>query len=327
MGRRVLRQLAWDPEVTRLVAIDRDPLTARNGIEVFQLDLLEADLAAAFAGLDTVVHLAEESRRPEDGDVAERILRRVLGAASDGGCHHLVVLSSATVYGARADNPVPLIETQAVRPNPDLAFAVTKQRVERLTEQWVSADALRSAAVLRPTVTLSEGGASWVAKSLRAAATVRPDRVDPPVQFLHHDDLASAVSMVARQRLDGVFNVAPDGWIGPEAFRELSGGLQVRVPIAVSDRLLRAGRRFGVGSTPPGIEPYVRHSWVVANDRLRLAGWTPVFSNEEAYVLGTPPPPWSVSAQRRQELALGAASIGVAGVAAAAAAVTRRWSR
>ena len=133
--------------------------------------------------------------------------------------------------------------------------------------------------------------------------------------------------MVAGRRLSGVYNVAPDGWIGPEAFRELLGGVQVRVPGQVSDRLLAAGRRYGIRPTPEGIEPYVRYPWVVANDRLRSAGWAPSLSNEETYVISTPSPPWAMSAQRRQEVALGVAGLGLAGAAALAAAVARKLTK
>ena len=47
----------------------------------------------------------------------------------------------------------------------------------------------------------------------RRAAGMRAGDNDPPMQFLHLDDLASAVEHVRRGRLSGAFNVAPDGWI------------------------------------------------------------------------------------------------------------------
>jgi hypothetical protein len=124
-----------------------------------------------------------------------------------------------------------------------------------------------------------------------------------------------------------VYNVAPDGWIGSEVFHDLVGGLPVRLPRAITDPVVHVGRNYGLNRTPPGIDAYVTHPWVVANDRLRAAGWVPAFSNEEAFVLGTPAPRWSVSPQRRQEIALAAAGIGLAGVAGVAAAISRRLVR
>ena len=48
---------------------------------------------------------------------------------------------------------------------------------------------------------------------------------DPPAQFLHLDDLASAVVLAAEQQLDGVYNVAPDGWVAGERVRALAGAV------------------------------------------------------------------------------------------------------
>ncbi|MFT7599739.1 MAG: nucleoside-diphosphate-sugar epimerase [Acidimicrobiales bacterium] len=346
VGLRVVRQLAADPAVTRVVAIDRHSVDAPwPGVELAKADLAkryewsragsnspdpDPGLLEALAGIDSIVHLAERRLRPGDltnGQHAdEAMLHAALGLAGQVDCRHVVLLSSATVFGAHHDNPIPLTEAEPARPNADLEFAVAKQAGEEIGRAWTAVGSGRSSAILRPTTTLSERDTGWLAKAIRAATTVRLDQDDPPVQFLHHDDLASAITFVAKRRLDGLYNVAPDGWIGPEAFRELVGGVQFRLPSAVNDRLSDARRRLGVRPTPAGIEPYVQHPWVVANDRLRAEGWTPAFSNEEAYVLGTPPPPWSVSAQRRQELALGASGLAVAGAAALTARVLRRLS-
>lgn len=329
VGSRTIRQLAADPAVTRIIGLDIEQQPGvgdGDRIIVRHVDLLAGPLATELEGVDSVIHLAEDGSRRGDAASALHLLGAVLDGAARASVPHLVILSSATVYGAHADNPVPLTESEPLRPNVELEFAVTKQLLEVRAEEWAARHG-RGLALLRPATTVSETGVSWVAAAIRSAATVRPDRADPPVQFLHHDDLATALALVVHGRLTGSFNVAPDGWIGPEAFRELIGGVQVRVPLKVNDRLLAAGRRFGIRPTPPGIEPYVRHPWVVANDRLRSAGWAPHFSNEETYVVSTPSPPWAMSAQRRQEVALGVAGLGIAGAAAAAAAIARRLTR
>ncbi len=336
IGRRVVRQLAADPDVQRIVAIDRTSLTLLPAkTEAHKIDILSAavtDLVDLFVGARSVVHLAATSGSSADAETTGALARRVFEVATEAKVQHMVVLSSALVYGAKADNPIPILESQPRRPHRPLAYAVAKSELEQDALAWAesvdgSESAGRTLSVLRPTTTLSERGASWVAKALRAATSVRPDQLDPPVQFLHHDDLASAVSLATRRQLDGTYNIAPDGWIGAETFRELAGDPGVRLPIAVSKKVLQTARRYGVGSVPPGIEPYVQHPWVIANDKIREAGWVPAFSNEEAFVLGTPAPPWSMSAKRRQEVALGAASAGLAGAAAIGLAAARRLSR
>lgn len=328
VGQRTVRRLVADPDTpVEVIALDQQTLPFEHErVTAHRTDLLADDLGHHLVGADCVIHLAEDGGRRGDAGLAEHMLNRVLDGADAADCRSLVVLSSATVYGAHPDNPIPISETQLPRPIESLDFAVAKHRLEQQATAWASEKGA-SLAILRPTTTLSAEGASWVASAMRSATTVRPDQVDPPVQFLHHDDLASALCIVATSGSTGIFNVAPDGWISQELFSELAGGVQLRVPSAVSDRLLDVGRRLGIGQVPVGIEAYVRHPWVIANDRLRSIGWAAEYSNEEAYVVGTPAPPWAVSAQRRQELALGAAGLGVAGIVGVAAAVTRRLVR
>jgi hypothetical protein len=183
--------------------------------------------------------------------------------------------------------------------------------------------------VLRPATPVAEGVTGWLADGLRAAAAVRaagPE--DPPAPFLHLDDLAKAVAVALGQGLDGPHNVAPDGWIAGDEVRALLGGPRVRLPNAIAKQISAMRWRLGVAPAPPGLVPFTVHPWVVANDRLRAAGWVPAYSNEEALVAGTPASPWAnVSPQRRQELALGAAVISLAGIVTGLLLLIRRARR
>ncbi len=306
--------------VDEIVTIDRrKPAIVHSSVTHHQLDLTRDELGPALDGCDSVVHLAEDPARRTDLSAAVATLDRVLDGASEVGCGHLVLLSSALVYGAHADNPVPMTEAQPIRPIEALAHATIKAGLEARAAEW-AADAGSAVAVLRPTATLSEGDSSWIGAALRAATAVRSEQVDPPVQFLHHDDLASALATAASKQLDSVYNVAPDGWIGAELFRALRGEADVRLPQQLSEWRLRAAKSLANRSLLDGLEPYVSLPWVVANDKLKAVGWEPQFSNEEAFVAGTPPPILSsINPQRRQELALGV--VGTAGAAALGAAV------
>ncbi len=327
VGRRLLAQLATRDEIERIVALDRVRLTPpAEKITAVSVDLNSADLGSHFAGCDTLVHLAEDGRRRSDSSYVSDLVLGVLAAAAASGIRHVIVVSSAMVYGAHIDNPVPLTEAEPRRPNEELGFAVAKAQLEDDVLAWAkTSDAIVT--ILRPTTTLSEREASWVARSLRTATAVRPAGVDPPVQFLHHDDLTSAITTVIDTGLSGVVNVAPDGWIAPDAFRDLAGTSQVRVPDVVRHQILDARRRLNMRPVPDGLDAYVTSPWVIANDRLRDAGWEPTFTNEEAFVLGTAAPPWSVTASKRQEIALGLAGVAVAGAAAAAGFLARRVTR
>ncbi|MEM8706759.1 MAG: NAD-dependent epimerase/dehydratase family protein, partial [Actinomycetota bacterium] len=288
VGSRVVRRLVRDHEL-EVRAVDKVAVGARPGLEVKQLDLAADDLTAVFAGASAIVHLATAVAPDIDDPSADElelaIVTRVLDAAAEVGVEHVCVLSTAMVYGAWVENPVPLTEDADVRPNPDFPWARTRAAVEQAALEWGSGRSA-SVSVLRPTAVVTDDTLGRLAQVLHMARIGIAAVGDPPVQYLHVDDLAGAIALVVSARFDGVANVAPDGWIPPDALADLEGPKpRVRVPAWAARAAAAARQRAGLAPIPPGIVPYTSHSWVVANDRLRALGWQAEYSNEEAWVV------------------------------------------
>jgi nucleoside-diphosphate-sugar epimerase len=326
LGARVGDRLAFDPQVDAVVRIAPDELEWGHDDA--------GPLKARLEGATTLIHLGRSDGVAElDGTGTAGVdvvgTRSLLEAAGSVGIRTVVLLSSATVYGAWPNNPVPLTEDAALRPHPALAYATHKAEVERLTAEWKDQHPDVTVAVLRPTIAVAEDTTDWLASSLWAGTPFSPGDGDTPVQFVHLDDLADAVDLARREALDGPFNVAPDGWMRSDDMRKLAGrGPRVRLPERVSHRLAQWRWKLGLTSTPPGVVAYRVNPWVVANDRLKAEGWQPEHTNEEAYVLGDRPTGWaSVSPRRRQELVLGGLGVGIAGLVGGGVVLTRRWLR
>ncbi len=322
LGQAVRARLESDPEGGRVLALGDD------------VDLLTAELKPLLEGARTLVHLASVFGPALDDDPAvERAddvtaAQRLLEAAGDGGVQHVVLLSSATVYGAWANNALPLAEDATLRPCPEMAFAVQRAEIERRLAEWRHDHPGTTATVLRPSPVVGDDGpGGWLARALHEARRVADIEGDAPAQFLHLDDLASAVVLAVTARLDGARNVAPDGWLRGAEYTALDAGTpKVRVPRRVGDRLSRLRWTLRLAPTPPGLQPYARHPWVVANDALRADGWVPTRANDEAFVDGTPATVLAtLSPRRRQEIALGVTGGAlVAAVGGAAFALIRR---
>ena len=330
LGQRVVELTAADPDVARVIALDRlRAPSAGEGVEAHQVDLAAADLKPLFEGATTVVHLAQATG-PEpaaEGALGDGALaRRVLDAASAVDAGHVVLLSSALVYGAWANNPVPLTEDAPLRPNPGVAAASEKAELERTAGEWRDAHPGATVAILRPTVTVAAGHDGWLARALARTTPLPVTDEEPPAQFLDVRDLASAVDLARRARLGGPRNVAPDGWISGETVRSLAGGApRVRLPERLALRLAGLRWRWRLAPTPPALLPLTVHPWVIANDRLKADGWSPAASNEEAFVGAHRAGPWAtLSPRRRQELALGAAGLALVGGVVGIAALVRR---
>jgi len=305
----------------------------RRGVAAVAVDPAADELKERLTGLDALVHLSF-AVGPELGDdeaAAVNVDRttRVLDAAGALGIRQLVLSSSAAVYGAWPNNPVPLTEDAPVRPNPGFAFAAQKAELERLAGEWSLDHPDAAVCILRPAVPLGEDDAGFLAAALAVRAPVATGEAEVPMQFVHVDDLAEAIAHACVERLDGVFNVSADGWLTASAARALAGAPpRVRVPEPLLARINAWAWRWRLSRTPPGVVPYTLHSWVVANDRLEATGWSPAHSNEEAVVETTDGMPWSrLSPKRRQELALGGSVVAIAGAVAGAVAIVRRVHR
>lgn len=250
----------------------------------------------------------------------------LLAAAQRTGATAIVLLSSALVYGAWPNNPVPITEEQALRPDNDLAFARQLALVEQLVDDWRTAAAGRTVAVLRPVPAMAADGTTSLARALAAGPATRLGDDDVPAQFLHLDDLARAIVVAVTDRLDGVYNVAPDGWVAGARVRALSGkASRFRLPDRAAEVVARLRWRFQRGPIPPGLRSYTASPWVVANDRLRATGWTPTVTNEQAFVEGTEARWWTMlTPKRKQELSLGLAGVLGASLLAAIGLLVRR---
>jgi nucleoside-diphosphate-sugar epimerase len=242
----------------------------------------------------------------------------------------VVVLSTAMVYGARPDTPLPLTEAAPVQPEPGSRYPEDRAALERAVADWRRDRPGTTVAVLRPSVCVAPSAAPrWLERSAWHARSLRQVGRDRPAQFLHLHDLAAAIECARRQRLDGEFNVAPDGWLSAREQLELVGaGRPPRITAPAAAAWTRLRWWVGLGSTPPDLAPYARFPWVVANDRLRAEGWSPEFTNEEAFVVGHRPGWWStLTPDQRQVAALGGLVVGVLGLLSTVVVVLRRVRR
>ena len=283
------------------------------------------------ASLDVFIHLASG----DHDALVERRRSAVIGtpellqAATVQGAKHIVLLSSAMVYGAWPNNPIPLTEDTALRPDFGFAFARQLATVEQLVDDWRVSGDDRSTTVLRPVLAMAADGASSLVRALAAGMGGRLGEDDVPAQFLHLDDLAEAVVLATRKKLNGVYNVAPDGFVHSARVRSLWGmAPRLRLPDRMSEIVSDLRWRFQRGPIPPGLRPYVRSTWLVSNGRLRAEGWTPTVTNEQAFVEGTDAKWWTMlTPKRKQEIALGAMVTGIFAAAITVLGAARKYRR
>jgi hypothetical protein len=287
-ARELALALEDDPAVERVLGLSRhEPPLLGPKFEFVKAGPRDARFAESLAGADVLVlfPLVDASDRNEEGR-RERVLAatsRSLEAAT--GATTVVLWSSGVVYGAHLDNPVPLPETQPPRPNPDFPAAGVLADSERLAldSAGTGTPPGRSVVVLRAAGVWASHWGTFLSRSLMAPAMVGVRGAEPPLQALAPADAVSALRLAVSGRLDGVYNVAPDDWIGARAAAAAAGRRRLEVPqrvaLATAERLWRAGMSAGTA----GELHYHVHPWVLDNARLRSAGWAPTRSSAEAF--------------------------------------------
>jgi UDP-glucose 4-epimerase len=324
-----MQSLAARSDVDRLIGVD-----VRSGaLEASGVEWHIADLSRPAASPDPfddwvaeadVIHLAwvDPQAAGQAAEANRMILERVLGAVARAGSEPrvLVHLSSGTVYGAWPDNPVPLSEDVPLRPNPAFTYATTKAEAEREVAEWADDHPEVAVSILRPSVVV--GAASQpLYQALGGTRLARTDEGGRRVQYLHVDDLASAVVFAWAGRLSGVYNVAPDRGTGEATARALAGGVaQVALPARLAHALADWSWHLVGDGVPKEAQAYARHPWVLAPDRLRDLGWVADYSSEEALVATDNRSHWDdLPPGKRQEFTL---LVGVGGLVLAVAAAT-----
>jgi nucleoside-diphosphate-sugar epimerase len=301
--------------------------TPAPGKGVRYTDLTSPDVVKHLAGADAVVHVAvstdiasDAGRSPAQRRAAMvRTTETVATAAAAAGVSHLVVVTSARVYGALADNPVPLPEGGPLRASPNASTAGDLLAVEDVVERVRSTYPGMLVTVVRPAAIVGNGADTAVSRHFVPPRILLVRGTHPLWQFCHVDDLAQAVLVTVTARLEPVVTVAAPGYLTQEQVETIADTNHIEVPAGMAHTTAAQLFRAGVVSTPPEDLAYVQHPWVVSSERLIAAGWTAAHTNESCLtdLLAT------LAATRstpllRKETALGAASAAVAMVATAA---------
>jgi nucleoside-diphosphate-sugar epimerase len=288
VGRRLMHVLADEPTVTRLIGLDvREPTRRPQRFEFHLADVAHSELKPLFEGVDVLVHLASVVDPIPDESLMARVnvegTRRVLDAAAATGVTKVVRVSSAAVYGAWANNPVPLTEDAPLRPNADFSPAVQAAEAERLLVEWRDEHPGTTVTILRTAPVLGPGAERLPSRLLLGRPQLRIRGATPAVQATHVDDLVRALALVVLHDHPGTFNVASDGWLThDEAQTLLPHSKAPAVPAELLERVLRRTWSAGLGAIPPGVVPYLTHPWVIDSSKLKSHGWRPAHTNPEA---------------------------------------------
>jgi nucleoside-diphosphate-sugar epimerase len=333
-GRALAEQLAAREDVRKVIAID-DTRGDLAGVVWRVVDVADPGIVERLAGADCVVHLAVDMS--VDGDAQARMKRNIRGtqtvvtAAAAVGAKRVVLCTSAMVYGASPENPVPLDEDAPLRALPDGALVGDLLEMERVAASSAQLYPGTSVTVVRPATLVGPGVDTVLTRHFESPRllVVRDGR--PAWQFCHVEDLVSALELAALGKVEGAVTVGSEGWLEQDDVERLSGLRRLELPAQLAFGTAERLHRLGVTPAPASDLQYVTYPWVIPSTKLRAAGWRPAYDNVTAFMalLDQVAGRHAVVARRvgRRDATLGAAGATVAMVGAAAVIRARRRRR
>ena len=290
LGSQLLAALEGTPDVEKVVGIDlRQPQQASRKLVFVQRDVTAplADLLKG-EGVETLVHLAfllkplRDRRRSKEINVGGTA--NVLAACVEAGVRHILFMGSSTAYGAHPDNPVPLPEEAPLRPNRGMPYAEDKAETDLMLQAFAKENPEVKVCILRACPVLGPHADNFVVKALFRSLVYKVAGYDPPMQFVHEDDLLRLLVLCQQEQVAGIYNVAGRESIRYSMLAKLAGKPMVALPPDMLEflaslswhlRLQSDGTRAGVA--------FIKYPWVARTEKLeRELGFSFQFTTQEA---------------------------------------------
>ncbi len=290
IGSRLLSRLGAIQDVERIVGIDvKPPHDSLPKLKFYQQNIFQP-LGDIFVEneVDTAIHLVFAVKPAHDRTGAQEIdiggTTNFLESCRQAQVKHILYLSSHTVYGAHPDNAAPLKENAPLRPLPGFQYSWDKAEVERILGDFAASNREVCITILRSCVVIGPNARNSIVTSMFKPVMIGVAGYDPPMQFVHEDDLVEVITTFLEQKNAGVFNVAGDGDIKYSEVARLSGRRLILLP----ERLLRLLLAFSWAlrlqneSPTSGLE-FIKYPPLVSTERLkREVGFRFSYSSRDA---------------------------------------------
>lgn len=290
LGECLGRELDRGDFCDRFYGIDvKAPLSKYDRGEFRRLDVTGKSAAAWIREIrpDVLIHMAFVVTPVHDENLMHRVnvsgTRNVMEAALAAGVKQIMVTSSGTAYGAFADNPVPLSETDPIRRHPDFPYARDKAEVEAYLSDFQAKHPEISLCWVRPSVIYGPSVNNYISALFTLPVALAPVGSAPPFQFVHEDDVVSAMLFLLEKEAAGPYNLAPPDFMTVSEVNALTK----RPALPMTDAMLKAAFALSwkfslpILKAPPSFVDYVRYPWAVDPKKLMDLGFSFRYSTRE----------------------------------------------
>jgi UDP-glucose 4-epimerase len=285
LGRALAKQLHAE---THVVGVDRRPFQGKpKDIDHYRVDVRKARLEEPFRRhrIEALIHLGimHDPRIPstETHSFNVRGTHRILDLCLRHGVKKVVVLSSANVYGPRADNSNFLPE-EAPLMAADRFSARDLVELDMYGQSFMWKHPEVETVILRPVNIVGPTVRNAPSNFLRLEVPVTVLGFDPMLQLIHEEDVCRALVLALRPGLRGVFNVTGPGEVPLSAVLRELGHRPLPVPHLLIRPIVKHAFEARLTGFPPEEVDHIQYLCIVDGSRFaREAGWAPRYTLRE----------------------------------------------
>ncbi len=292
LGTVMLEALENEPSIESIVGVDLRPPSARpDKLEFHEIDVRDREgIREAMRGCDAALHMAyilDEIRdKKKTHDININGSKNVFHACLDTSTPWLIQMSSMAAFGAHSDNPFLLSEEDYPRGDCRCYYSYGKAEIEHYLYRLSQLHPELEFTILRPCVIVGrrlDNTISWLF-GRKTALSLRGS--DPHTQYIHEDDLASAVKLVLQRGARGIYHVTSDDTIAFSEMMQRAGIKAPAVPAELMCRTVDTAYRLRLSPISSHWFNMFRHSMVGSNEKIkRELGWRPTYTSRELFEL------------------------------------------
>lgn len=278
LGTRLIRQLRQYDGQLQILGLDLNSADDDRPDEFIKLDIRDKTIVDELVRFnpDAIIHLAFVLNPIRNEHKARKInlggFSNVLQAVSRTQTKHLMIVSSATAYGAHAEYRQPYSESESLKGHHKLRYAADKVQIEELIKQFSVQYPSVLVNSIRPCLIGGQGADNFIIRYLvNMPFLILIDGQDLPLQFAHVSDVARGMSEILYAGLSGPFNIAPQDKMTLSQIAQRLNKPTRSLPywLVRSMTALAWHSRLPFFEVSPGFVPYSRYPWLVDSTRLR----------------------------------------------------------
>lgn len=260
-----------------VVGVDYRATPAPAGVTVYRASYNKTAIEDVFRRhtFESVLHLgrvgnlSEEMEKRFDLNVIGT--QKIMNLCLAHGVKTLVVLSTFHIYGAHPRNHTPISEVDPLRAGAEFPQIADAIQLDNMAVTWVYKHPEVRVVVLRPVNVVGPQIHNTMSQLLRLRRVPYLAGFNPMTQFIHEDDMASAIVAAMEGEARGMFNVAGGDVVPWRTALALAGTKAFAIPSSLLKLYMRAFSDF-----PEYLVNFFKYPCVLTDKAFREAfGWAP----------------------------------------------------